>query len=126
MSRQQTVYPTLRYDDAPAAIVWLQQALAFDEQAVHKNDDGTIAHAQLAFGGDLIMLGSQPADAESPTGGAWTYMVTDDPDGMYARAREAGAEVVHQITDQDYGSREFTVRDPEGNLWSVGTYQPQG
>ena len=45
-------------------------------------------------------------------------------DGLYARARENGAEIVLEIQDTDYGSRDFTVRDPEGNLWAFGTYRP--
>ncbi len=40
-------------------------------------------------------------------------------------ARDAGAEVVMEPTDQDYGSRDMSVRDPEGNLWSFGTYDPE-
>jgi uncharacterized glyoxalase superfamily protein PhnB len=48
----------------------------------------------------------------------------DEPDALFERATGAGAEVVMEPTDQDYGSRDFTVRDPEGNLWSFGTYAP--
>ena len=50
------------------------------------------------------------------------YVVCDDPDGLFDRAVAAGAEVVRGLRDEDYGSRGFTVRDPEGNLWSFGTY----
>jgi uncharacterized glyoxalase superfamily protein PhnB len=51
------------------------------------------------------------------------YVVTDEPDKLLARATEAGAEVVLPIKDEDYGSRGFTVKDPEGNFWSFGTYR---
>lgn len=50
------------------------------------------------------------------------YVVCDDPDTLFKRAVAAGAEVVRDLADADYGSRGFTVRDPEGNLWSFGTY----
>ncbi len=49
-------------------------------------------------------------------------MVVDDADAAYARARDAGAEVTEPV-DQDYGSREFRITDPDGNSWSLGTYR---
>jgi uncharacterized glyoxalase superfamily protein PhnB len=54
-----------------------------------------------------------------------TYVVVDDPDAHHERAVAAGAEIVRELTDTDYGSREFSARDPEGNLWSFGTYRPE-
>ena len=54
-----------------------------------------------------------------------TYLVVDDPDPLYERAKAAGAEILMEPTDQDYGSRDFSVRDPEGNIWSFGTYRPE-
>jgi uncharacterized glyoxalase superfamily protein PhnB len=51
-------------------------------------------------------------------------VVVDDPDAHLTRAKEAGANIERELTDQDYGSREYTARDPEGNLWSFGTYRP--
>jgi uncharacterized glyoxalase superfamily protein PhnB len=56
------------------------------------------------------------------TGHAVTYLVCDDPDALLERATAAGAEVARPMAEEDYGSRGFTVRDPEGNLWSLGTY----
>lgn len=50
------------------------------------------------------------------------YVVTDDPDGLCARARAAGGEITREPFDTDYGSRDFAMRDPEGNRWSFGTY----
>jgi uncharacterized glyoxalase superfamily protein PhnB len=49
-------------------------------------------------------------------------VVTDEPDALFARAEAAGARVVRGLTDEDYGSRGFTLRDPEGVYWSFGTY----
>ena len=64
-----------------------------------------------------------PAFAQG-AGRASLYLVVDDPDAHHARALEAGAELVRDLKDEDYGSRAYTARDPEGNLWSFGTYRP--
>jgi len=70
------------------------------------------------------MLGSYQGGELPPLPGmAAAYVVTDDPDGLFARAQEAGATIVTPLNDTDYGSRTFSVRDPEGNLWSFGTYR---
>jgi uncharacterized glyoxalase superfamily protein PhnB len=131
---RQRIFPAFRYQDAPAAIRWLCEAFGFEEQFVVPNEDGTIAHAQLRFGGSCVMLSSSRADdlqLRSPRdlGGitASVYVQVDRPeeiDALFARATGAGAEVVRPIQDTDYGSHDFSVRDPEGNLWSFGTYHP--
>jgi uncharacterized glyoxalase superfamily protein PhnB len=131
-----TVIPCLRYRDAPAAIDWLCAAFGFEKQAVYPNPDGTIAHAQLTYGNGMIMLGSVSAkDSEwgrlikqpDEIGGAETqsaYLIVSDADAVYARAKAAGAEIVLDIKDEDYGGRGFTCRDPEGHIWNFGTYDP--
>ena len=129
-----TVMPALRYRNAPAAIDWLCKAFGFERHAVHEGPDGTIAHAELALGGGMIMLGSARNDEygrnfKSPgeLGGVETrstYIVLAEVDEAYARAQAAGAAVVRPLKDTGYGSREFTVKDPEGHSWSVGTYDP--
>ena len=131
-----TVIPSLRYRDAPKAIEWLCQTFGFEKQLIVPNDDGTIAHAQLSFGNGMIMLGSvleketefgrlikQPDEI----GGFETqsaYVVVSDADEIYRRAKAAGAEIVIEIKDEDYGGRVFSCRDPEGRLWNIGTYDP--
>lgn len=131
-----TVIPCLRYRNAPAAIEWLCVAFGFERQAVHPNADGTIAHAQLTFGNGMVMLGSvsgkepewgrlmkQPDEI----GGAETqsaYLIVSDADAIYARAKAAGAEILVDIKDEDYGGRGFTCRDLEGHIWNFGTYDP--
>ncbi|MGH9606049.1 MAG: VOC family protein [Terracidiphilus sp.] len=129
-----TVIPALRYRDAPAAIEWLSRVFGFARHAVYANPDGTIAHAELVLGGGMIMLGSAKDDEygrnfKSPheIGGVETrsaYIVVPDADEVYARAQSAAAAILRPIQDMDYGSREFTIRDPEGHSWSVGTYDP--
>jgi len=121
------IWPTLRAEDARALIDFLVSAFGFEEVVAYPDDAGGIAHAQLAWplGGGL-MLGSDRRADDDPCplrpGSCGCYVVTDDPDGLFARATAAGARVVRDLGDTDYGSREFAVADPEGNLWSFGTY----
>jgi uncharacterized glyoxalase superfamily protein PhnB len=119
------IIPTFRYDDAPSAIAFLKEAFGFEEHAIHQRD-GVIHHAELKLGDAYIMLGQRRDEgADVNQGGpSTTYVVTDQPDALYARATGAGAEVVRELVDQDYGSREFAVKDPAGNVWSFGTYAP--
>jgi uncharacterized glyoxalase superfamily protein PhnB len=130
-----TVIPCLRYRDAPAAIDWLCSTFGFERHLVVPGDNGTIAHAQLSFGNGMIMLGSESNDSEygklivhpEQVGGKQTqtvYLTVSDADHVYRRAREAGAAILLDITDEDYGGRGFTCRDPEGHVWSIGTYDP--
>jgi uncharacterized glyoxalase superfamily protein PhnB len=125
----QSIFSTFRYRDAVAAIDFLERAFGFQRGEVHQAPDGTVVHAELHFAGEWIMLGSTSDGSDGrmaiETGPASTYVVVDDPDAHHDRARAAGAEIVRELTDQDYGSREYSARDPEGNLWSFGTYRPE-
>lgn len=128
-----TVISTLRYRDAAAAIEWLCKAFGFERHLVVPGEGGTIVHAQLRFGNGMIMLGPAggdafgklvrpPADLGGTTQSA--YLIVDDADAHYARATAAGAEVVMPLLDADYGGRGYSCRDPEGQIWSFGTYDP--
>jgi uncharacterized glyoxalase superfamily protein PhnB len=124
-----SIYPTLRYDDPRAAMAFLTGALGLVEQAVHIADDGSVGHAELSFGDGVVMIGTR-TDPPDPfdTGRAVLYLVLDSPadvDAHHARAVAAGARVVMEPVDQPYGSRDHAVADPEGNIWSFGTYRPQ-
>lgn len=123
------IYPALRYSDARAAIDWLGEAFGFTEKEVHAGEGDAIAHAELQCpGGGIVMLSSEPEGGDplwgERKGKGWLYAATDEVDALYERAVAAGAEVVMGLTDTDYGSRDFSVRDPEGNHWSFGTYAP--
>ncbi len=127
----QRIFPTFRYRDAPAMIDWLETAFGFVTHARYMDGD-TVAHAQMAFGGSMIMLGSAQDDdfgklvgAPGPQGGASTYIACEDPDALFARAKAAGATMLSGLVDQDYGSRDFLCADPEGNVWCFGTYWPK-
>ncbi|MFJ7072320.1 VOC family protein [Streptomyces sp. NPDC098781] len=125
-----SIYPTLRYADAKAAIRQLTEAFGFTELAVYEGEDGSVAHAELAQGNGAVMLGSKGTgsvfdkamESEGPTG---VYVVVDDVDAHHRRAVEHGAEILMPPTDQDYGSRDYMARDLEGNVWSFGTYAPE-
>jgi uncharacterized glyoxalase superfamily protein PhnB len=112
------IYPVIRYRDVHAGIDFLVDAFGFERHAVHEND-GTVMHAELRYGDGMVMVGQR--EAVDP---ASVYIVVDDPDAHYERAKAAGATIERELTDQDYGSREYTARDPEGHQWSFGTYRP--
>jgi len=121
-----TIYPSLRYRDAPAAIEFLERAFGFRRRDVIENPDGTIAHAELMYRTGMVMLGSDRDDPlTGPRAGrGWLYVVVEDPDRHLETARGAGAQVVTELHDTDYGSRDYAARDLEGNLWNFGTYRP--
>ena len=109
-------------------IKFLAAAFGFEETVVYGEGD-LVAHAQLSWPpGGGIMLGSAretgPDDPWPQRPGSFAaYVVTDEPDALSARATAAGATVLRELHETDYGSRDFAVRDPEGNLWSFGTYR---
>lgn len=128
------IIPVLRYRDAKAAIDWLCRAFAFEKHLVVPGDGDTIAHAQLTYRGGMIMLGSARDDGfgalqkvPADVGGVGTqsaYVVVEDVDAHHDRALAAGAKVVRSPVDEDYGGRGYTCLDPEGHVWSFGSYDP--
>jgi uncharacterized glyoxalase superfamily protein PhnB len=126
-TRPPSVWPAFRAYDAPALIDFLVDVVGFRRTAVYTDGDDPafVAHAQLDWPeGGAVMLGSH-RDAQGPRpGGAGLYVVTDHVDDVYARVRAApGVTIVREPAEQDYGSREFSMTDPEGNHWSFGTYR---
>jgi uncharacterized glyoxalase superfamily protein PhnB len=126
-----TVIPSLRYRDAPAAVTWLAEAFGFEERLVVPGGDGRIAHAEMTYGTGMVMFGSIWDDDLNVTtpealSGASThgiFVIVEDPDAHHGRAVAAGAEIVRGLRDEDYGSRGYAARDPEGHLWHFGTYE---
>lgn len=124
--KRPSVYPTLRYTDADAAIAFLTSAFGLHLGEVSRGADGKVAHAELGWGNGVIMLGSRSNPPDQFDGGLCTlYLAVEDPDAHHERAAAAGAEIIMPLTDQPYGSREYVASDPEGNRWSFGTYQPE-
>jgi uncharacterized glyoxalase superfamily protein PhnB len=121
------IFPSFKYRDANKAIEWLERAFGFRREAVHPGPAGTVAHAELSLGPGTIMLGSMQApDPANPWAAEarGVYVYVRDVDAHYRQARAAGAEIVRELADTPYGSREYSARDGEGNLWSFGTYAP--
>jgi uncharacterized glyoxalase superfamily protein PhnB len=124
-----TIYAGLRYRDADAAMKWLEEVLGCERREDHRDDDGNVVHAEVVFRGAILMLSSAGVGREPfrslPAGGQLTYCGVEGVDELYDREREADGEIALELTDTDYGSRDFTVRDPEGNQWAFGTYRPE-
>jgi len=123
----------LRYTDCTAAVRFLTEIFGFTEGNAFRDDGGNVMHAELHFGNGLIMIGpvsdtpfgkmmKQPREAGGVT--ASLFAVVNDPDGHHARSKAAGFEIVMPLRDESYGSREYSVRDPEGHVWTFGTYDP--
>ncbi|MFJ2745568.1 VOC family protein [Streptomyces sp. NPDC087440] len=128
-----SVYPTLLYRDAKAAITVLTEAFGFTRGSVYEGEGGVVEHAELSLGNGSVLLGSTgrggPFDAAMKDAGpSGVYVVVADVDAHHRHAVEHGAalgvEILMPPTDQDYGGRDYMARDPEGTIWSFGTYVP--
>ncbi|WP_146345264.1 VOC family protein [Phaeobacter marinintestinus] len=125
--------PTTRYRDCETALAFLTEVLGLSEHAVHRDALGQIVHAELMLGQGMVMFGPWSKGAfdqfmVDPTsvGGETTtiYGVVDDLAARYQRIVDAGADVVLPLEEQSYGGGNFSVRDPEGHVWSFGDYDP--
>jgi uncharacterized glyoxalase superfamily protein PhnB len=118
----QTVFPCITFRNADASIEWMERALGAEVIARYDNDGGLVQHAEIRIGDSTVMCGDERAGSRAtPPGASVVYVVVPDADAAYRRAIDAGAEVTEPV-DQDYGSRDITVTDPDGNRWSLGTY----
>jgi uncharacterized glyoxalase superfamily protein PhnB len=116
----QRITPYLLYDDAGAALDFLSRAFSFEETRRTTSSNGQVSHAEMRYRGGEIHLG-QPSQPSSPRryGGTTVllYVYVDDVDAHCAQARAAGAEILDEPEDQDYGERRYHSRDPEGHSW---------
>ena len=130
-----TLIPSLRYRDAHAAIDLLERVFGFTRHAVYPGPNNTVEHAELRHGTGMIMLGSVGTPSPNglfyttpaETGGRVTsplYLTVPDCQPVWESVQAAELEVVMKLGEMSYGGRSFTVRDPEGYLWSVGEYSP--
>lgn len=130
--RYEAIFPGLRYANAPAAIDFLQRAFGFEPVLVVPGEGGAIVHSQLWAGDFCVSVASAapgdplkritPVQAGGVTG--LLYFVVDDVDAHYERAVAAGAEIITPLEERDYGGKDYSCRDPEGQVWSFGTYRP--
>lgn len=119
------ITPYLLYEDVAGALDFLTNAFGFEERLRYTDDESTVTHAEMELGGDSIMMGDPGPDYVSPTRGGHTgsqvHVYVDDVDAHYLQAKAAGATIVREPTDQEYGDRRYDARDPEGHLWSFAT-----
>jgi uncharacterized glyoxalase superfamily protein PhnB len=124
-----TVFHSLTFDDAPAMMRWLE-AVGFQKVAVYSNeaDPDVVEHAEYRWGDNGgIMFGSRREDSPfaREIGHGKCYLVVGaaaDVDDVFARAITGGGSMIQEPVDVEYGGRTAGFRDPEGNVWSVGTY----
>jgi uncharacterized glyoxalase superfamily protein PhnB len=124
----------MRYRDLADAMGWLEQAFGFEKQIAVADTSGEVIYGQMTYGNGLLMLGAvRDTDLDKlmrqpdELGGIETqscYIVIDDADAHYARAREAGAEIVLELKSDGLGRRGYSCRDPQGHIWNFGTYDP--
>lgn len=134
MTNGSTVIPGLRYADPQAAVDWLTSAFGFEEQAIHRDEQGRIVHAQLSLGSGMVMLGPDDSpdmkdrfSTPRQLGGRSTqavYVVVPDADAHHARSQAAGATILKPLADASYGGRGYTCSDMDGHVWEFGTYDP--
>jgi uncharacterized glyoxalase superfamily protein PhnB len=126
----QSITASVPYDDPRGGIRWLTEVLGFRPAAIHDGPAGDVVHAELTWEGGFLFVGRR-----APAGEPWhavgissIALNTHDPEAVdryYERALASGADIIRPLHDAPFGSHQFDVRDPEGNLWTVGTYQPQ-
>jgi uncharacterized glyoxalase superfamily protein PhnB len=125
------IYPFMRYTDARGAIDFLCRAFGFEQAMLVPGEGDTVAHAQLRLGDGMIMLGTGqspkmrgaiPDDIKQVEQGLYVYV--QEPDKHCERARSAGARILREPENTEYGSREYSAVDTEGYYWSFGTYHP--
>lgn len=129
-TQDHNIWPGLSCDDPLAARAWLS-ALGFTEGILVMSEDGrTVEHSEMVWpeGGRVMVSGRDRGDHTFvvPRGAGSVYVVVDDPDAVFARAKDLGATVIRDMEETDYGSRGFSVADAEGNRWSFGTYAGSG
>jgi uncharacterized glyoxalase superfamily protein PhnB len=121
-----TINPVVHFRDLAAGVRFLVEAFGFEEREASKGPDGELVYVELTLDGASLGVGSTEEGSMFDLGPTGVYVSLDEVDSMHERAVAAGAEIPMPPTDQDYGSRDFVAKDPEGNLWCFGTFQPGG
>lgn len=127
--------PAMSYKDANAAVDFLTVAFGFKEHFVYRDENNSVYHAELSLGNAMVMIGPQRTESEfgkmtgtpAQANGLNTqtaYIIIDEVDEHYKNAKAKGAEIVMDLKDEDYGGRGYSCKDPEGYIWSFGSYNP--
>ena len=127
MKPSNRVIPLLVYRDIQAAHDFLVEAFGFEPGVVDLAPDGQPVHGEVHFGGTEIWLhrvtavhGTASPDTVESVGSGLVVQVSD-VDAHFVRARDAGARITYEPTDQPYGQREYEALDPEGHRWWFST-----
>ncbi len=128
------IIPATRYQDCEAALTFLKEAFGLTPHAVFRDDDGRIVHAQMMHAGGMVMFGpSRGGEFDrfmtdpGETGGRETttvYVVVRDVPAAFERAKAQGAKILLSLRIEDHGGQSFTAADPEGHIWTFGSYDP--
>jgi PhnB protein len=117
----QTITPYLLYEDVDAALSFLAKAFGFDEVLRYTGEEGYVNHAEMRLDDAKIYLGDPGEEYRNPkklgNETVGIYVLVDDVDAHFERAKAAGAEIREEPTDQEYGERRYSARDPEGHEW---------
>lgn len=127
------IVPVLSFRDGTRTIDWLCAAFGFERAMVVAGDGDHVHHAELTLGRAMVMGGSERGESPSeyekiahPAGSAMLYVALEDDLRVHCeRARRAGAEIVMEVSSKEYGGSDYTARDPDGNLWTFGSYAPE-
>lgn len=126
------IFPTLRTPHPDAVINWLRDTIGFSERVVYRDDAGAVVHAELAYGSAMLMLGAEKDDEYGRMIGSSgvrrtnsIYVAVDDSEGLFDRVKASGVTIEKPLHTTGHGSRDFICRDPDGNLWTYGTYWPK-
>ncbi|NKX53508.1 VOC family protein [Arthrobacter mobilis] len=119
------VWPGLQSRDARGLIRFLTGTVGFSTHALYE-EGGAVVHSELLWPEGGLVLVSSYSEASlwaREPGGAQLNVYTRDPDALYHSVSAAGAQIIQELTDTDYGARLFGLRDPDGNLWGFSTYR---
>ena len=123
------VTPELGYGNARQAIQWLTEVLGFEQGLTIEGPDGSVAHAELWWHAGAVFVESmEPGGSGVHRGQAAVCLAGEsnaEVDSAYERVEASGAKIVSELADTPFGSHQFAVRDPQGNMWTVGTYVPR-
>jgi PhnB protein len=123
-----TPTPHIVVRDAAAAADWYGRALGAEERQRVELPGGKIMSLELRFGDSPVMVADEFPEMGvlSPLSIGGTAVVlnlaTDDVDALWARALEAGAEVLHPLQDAFWGDRHGQITDPFGHRWGLAQH----
>ena len=122
------VVPYLLVQGAADAMDFYAKAFDAEERMRMTMPDGTVGHGEIFVGGALVYVADAPdwAGLGEPKGLGGTTVIINryvhDVDASVAQALAAGCTIVREPTDEFYGDRTATVRDPWGHFWSMHTH----